>query len=158
METLSRFVVKFANLIVAVLACFDRVIFEGYLPLTNGPALEGFVDHVLKIRRKDFMAFAEEQSQTLVDFAKRLAQEIGAEYHYLQGAHRKDKLVDQLLRRCPISDGLIRVLCCMVCCPSFRLIQGKDRPLEQPKQTGSSHPSSGSAKSSAPGLRSSRAR
>ena len=55
MKTLSRFVAKFTNLIVAVLSCFDRVIFKGYLPITNGPALEGFVDHVLKIRRCDFM-------------------------------------------------------------------------------------------------------
>ena len=60
MKTLSRFVAKFTSLIVGVLSCFDRVIFKGYLPLTNGPALEGFVDHVLRIRRKDFMAFAED--------------------------------------------------------------------------------------------------
>ena len=49
MKTLSRFVAKFTKLIAAVLSCFDRVIFKGYLPLTNGPALEGFVDHVLRI-------------------------------------------------------------------------------------------------------------
>ena len=28
-KTLSRFVAKFTNLIVAVLSCFDRVIFKG---------------------------------------------------------------------------------------------------------------------------------
>ena len=111
-----------------MVSCFDRVIFKGYLPITNGPALEGFVDHLLKIRWIDFMAFADEQSETLVDFAKRLAQEVGAEYHYLQGSHRKDKLVDKLLRQRPISDGLICVLCCMECCPSFRLVHAKDRP------------------------------
>ncbi len=72
MKTLSRFVAKFTNLIVAVLSCFDRVIFKGYLPITNEPALEGFVDHILKIRRCDFMDFAEEQSESLVDHAKRL--------------------------------------------------------------------------------------
>ena len=55
MKTLSRFVAKFTNLIVAVLSCFDRVIFKGYLPITNGPALEGFVDHILKIRRCGFI-------------------------------------------------------------------------------------------------------
>ena len=78
MKTLSRFVSKFTSLIVTVLSCFDRVIFKGYLPITNAPALEGFVDHVLKIRRCDFMAFAEEQSKTLVDYARRLAQKAGA--------------------------------------------------------------------------------
>ena len=128
MKTLSRFVTKFTSLIVAVLSCFDRVIFKGYLPITNGPALEGFVDHVLKIRRCDFMAFAEKQSETLVNFAKRLAQEAGAEYRFLQGFHRKDKLVDEILRQRPILEGLVCVLCCMECCPSFKLIHGKGRP------------------------------
>jgi hypothetical protein len=128
MKTLSRFVAKFTNLIVAVLSCFDRVIFKGHLPIGYGSALEQFVDHVLKIRRKDFMAFAEEKSEILVEHAKRLAQQAGAEYRFLQGAHRKDKLVDDILRKRPISEGLICVFCCMECCGSFRLIGGNDRP------------------------------
>ena len=40
-KTLSRFVAKFIYLIVAVLSCFDRVVFKGYLPITNEPALRG---------------------------------------------------------------------------------------------------------------------
>jgi hypothetical protein len=128
MKTLSRFVTKFTNLIVAVLSCFDRVIFKGHLPINNGKALEGFVDHVLKIRRKDFMAFAEQQSETLVDHAKRMAQEAGVEYQHLQGKVRKDKLVDDILRKRPILEGLVCVLCCMECCPSFKMVSGKDRP------------------------------
>jgi hypothetical protein len=83
MKTLSRFVSEFTSLIVAVLSCFDRVILKGYLHLTNGEALEGFVDHVLKVRRCDFMAFAQNQSQTLVDHAQRLAAGAGAEYQRL---------------------------------------------------------------------------
>ena len=128
MKTLSRFVAKFTSLIVAVLSCFDRVRFSGYLPITNGPALEGFVDSILKIRRCDFMAFAEKQSHTLVDHAQRLAQQAGAEYRFLQGKPRKEKLVDEILRQRPILEGLICVFCCMECCPSFQLIPGKDRP------------------------------
>jgi hypothetical protein len=74
MKTLSRFVAKFTSSIVAVLSCFDRILFKGHLPITNGPALEGFVDHVLKIRRRDFMDFAQEQSDAVVDHAKRMAE------------------------------------------------------------------------------------
>ena len=129
MKTLSRFVTKFTSLIVAVLSCFDRVLFKGHLPITNGPALEGFVDHVLKIRRCDFMAFAEGQSDTVVDHAKRMAEEAGVEYRFLQGSHRKDKLVDEILRQRPdLVEGLIVVFCCMECCPSFRLASGEGRP------------------------------
>lgn len=39
MKTLSRFVAKFTNLIVAVLSCFDRVIFKRHLLISNGQAL-----------------------------------------------------------------------------------------------------------------------
>ena len=128
MKTLSRFVAKFTSLIVTVLSCFDRVIFKGHLPIAYESALEQFVDHVLKIRRDDFMDFAQEQSETLVDHAKRMAQQADAEYRFLQGTHRKDKLVEEILRRRPISEGLICVLCCMECRGSFRLRSGKDRP------------------------------
>src|SRR5262245_32278546 len=128
MKTLSRFAAKFTTLIVAVLSSFDRVIFKGHLPISNGPALEGFVDHVLKIRRCDFMAFAEQQSEALVERAKRAAEEAGVEYRFLQGSHRKDKLVDEILRRRPdLVEGLICVFCCMECCPSFGLASGEGR-------------------------------
>ena len=129
MKTLSRFVAKFTGLIVAVLSCFDRVIFKGHLPISNGPALEGFVDHVLKIRRCDFMAFAEQQSETLVDRARRAAEEAGVEYRFLKGSPRKDQLVDAILRqRSDLVEGLIAVFCCMECCPSFKLVYGQGRP------------------------------
>jgi hypothetical protein len=129
MKTLSRFVAKFTSLIVAVLSCFDRVIFKGHLPISNGPALEGFVDHVLKIRRCDFMAFAEQQSEALVDSARRAAEEAGVEYRFLKGPHRKDKLVDEILRqRSDLVEGLIVVFCCMECCPSFKRVYGDGRP------------------------------
>jgi hypothetical protein len=36
MKALSRFVIKFTNLIVAVLSCFDRVIFKGYPSIRSG--------------------------------------------------------------------------------------------------------------------------
>jgi len=51
MKTLSRFVSKFTLLIVAVLSCFDRVIFKGHLALAAPRELEYFVDRVPKVRR-----------------------------------------------------------------------------------------------------------
>ena len=94
MKTLSRFVAKFTSLIVAVLSCFDRVIFKGYLPITNGPALEGFVDHVLKIRRCDFMAFAEQtvrgpRRTSPSDWPRRPAPSIGSSRASSQGQARR---------------------------------------------------------------------
>ena len=48
MKTLSRFITKFTSLIVAVLSCFDRVIFKGHLALAAPCELEYFVDRVLE--------------------------------------------------------------------------------------------------------------
>jgi hypothetical protein len=126
-KTLSRFVTKFTKLIVAMLSCFDRVIFKGYLFISNPQSLEGFIDRVLQIRRCDFMAFAEKQSAIVVDHAKRMAERFGVEYRHLRGAHRKEVLVDEILRQRAINSGLICVLCCMECYPSFKLRYGKGR-------------------------------
>ena len=44
MKTLSPFAIKFTSLIVAVLSCFDRVIFKGHLRLGGPCELERYVD------------------------------------------------------------------------------------------------------------------
>ena len=78
-KTLSRFVVNFSRPIVAVLSCFDRVIFQPYLSITNGTASKASSSTCSRSDRCDFMAFAEKQSEALVDHAKCLADEAGAE-------------------------------------------------------------------------------
>jgi hypothetical protein len=83
------------------------------VPVTNGPALEGFVIDVLKIQWCDFMAFVVERPETHVVHAKRLAQVVVAGYGFLQGLHRKDTVVDEIVRKRPVTQGLICVLCCM---------------------------------------------
>ena len=71
MKTLSRFITKFTSLIVAVLSCFDRVIFKGHLALAAPCELERFVDYVLKVRRTDFMkTLAPQYSDRLVQHAQ----------------------------------------------------------------------------------------
>jgi hypothetical protein len=71
MKTLSRFVSKFTGLIVAVLSCFDRVIFKGHLALAAPSELECFVDCVLKFRRTDFMkTHAPQYSDRLIAHAR----------------------------------------------------------------------------------------
>ena len=88
MKTL-RFVVKFTSLIVAVLSCFDRVIFSIACPSPTGRLSKASSIASSRSGGGDFMAFADEQSKTLVEFAKGLAQVAGAEYRFLQGHHRK---------------------------------------------------------------------
>jgi hypothetical protein len=128
MQATNPFLVKFASSIIAVLGCHDRVIFKGHLPFSDEVHLNRFVDHTLRIKRKDFLAFAAEKSELLVTSAKNLAAQHGAPYLYLQGHVRKEDLVQQQIRERRLSDGLVCVLCCLETCRTVKLRYGDDRP------------------------------
>jgi hypothetical protein len=128
MSKSNPFVVKFAASIIAVLGCCDRVIFKGYLPVSDDGHLNRFVDHTLRIPRKDFIPFLEGKSEELVAHAKALAERHGAPYQYLQGRHRKEDIVQQAIRDRRLSEGLVCVLCCMENCRAVKLYYGKARP------------------------------
>jgi hypothetical protein len=129
MKTLSRFVTKFTHLIVAVLSCFDRVIFKGHLALAAPRELEYFVDRVLKVRRSDFMkTLAPQYSDRLVQHAQDWAREAGCTYEYRTGQFRKDQWAQDLIRDQGISEGLVGILCTLETCPSFTLVPGPERP------------------------------
>jgi hypothetical protein len=137
MKTLSRFVSKFTNLIVATLSCFDRVIFKGHLALAAPCELEYFVDRVLKVRRSDFMkTLAPQYSDRLVAHAQNLARETGRTYMYRTGDFRKDEWAQNLIREHGVVEGLVGVLCTLETCPSFALVPGPERPqfVSRPRQ------------------------
>jgi hypothetical protein len=128
MPTNLRFTQRFADSIVATLECHDRVIFKGYLPFGGDDHLNGWVDGVLKLRRKDFLPFVEFQSGELVDHAQRLAEQAGAPYRYFEQCPDKKKFIDTLLRERPRDDGLVAVLCVKECGRTVKLVGGQGRP------------------------------
>ena len=128
MQVTNPFLVKFASSIIAVLGCQDRVIFKGYLPFGDEAHLNRFIDHSLRIKRKDFLAFAEEKAELLVTHAKDLAARHNAPYVYLQGRQRKEDLVAQQIRARRLSEGLVCVLCCQETCRTVKLRYGDGRP------------------------------
>jgi hypothetical protein len=129
MKTLSRFITKFTSLIIAVLSCFDRVIFKGHLALSAPRELEYFVDCVLKVRRSDFMkTLAPQYSDRLIEHAQGWAREAGRTYEYRTGQFRKDEWAQNLIRDQGISEGLVGILCTQETCPSFALVPGPQRP------------------------------
>jgi hypothetical protein len=125
---MNRFVERFTSSIVAVLACHDRVLFKGYLPFGGDEHLNRFVDHVLKIKRMDFLPFVEKRSQRIVEHAQTMTQKAGVPYLYLQGQHSKEKIVRDLLRAKSHDDGLVAVLCVLENCRSVKLLHGQGRP------------------------------
>jgi hypothetical protein len=127
MKTLSRFITKFTSLIVAVLSCFDRVIFKGHLALTSPRELEYFVDCVLKVRRCDFMkTLAPQYSDRLVEHAQEWARKAGRTYIYRTGKFRKDEWAQHLIRDQGIPEGLVGILLCV-----SNLIDGNSAIPEQ---------------------------
>ena len=137
MKTLSRFVVKFTSSIVALLSCFDRVIFKGHLALSAPCKLEYFVDCVLKVRRSDFMkTLAPQYSNRLVVHARNCAAKAGRTYAYRTGQFRKDEWALNLIQVQRISGGLVGILCTLETCPSFALVPGPGRPqfVSRPRQ------------------------
>ncbi len=137
MKTLSRFVTKFTRLIVAVLSCFDRVIFKGHLALSAPHELEYFVDCVLKVRRSVFMkTVAPHYSGLLVAHAQDWARKARRIYMYRTGQFRKDEWAHHLIRNQGISEGLVGILCTQETCPSFALVPGPKRPqfVSRPRQ------------------------
>jgi hypothetical protein len=128
MASTNAFLVKFASSLIAVLGCHDRILFKGHLPFASEAHLNRFVDDTLRIKRKDFLAFAAEKSELLVKNAKDLAAQHDAPYVYLPGRHRKEDLVQQQICQRRLSEGLVCVLCCQETCRTVKLRYGQGRP------------------------------
>jgi len=128
MQATNAFLVKFAPTISAALSCHDRLLFKGHLPFSDEVHLNRFVDHSLRIPRKDFLAFAEQKSELLVKSAKDFAAQHEAPYVYLQGRHRKEDLIQQQIRERRLREGLVCVLCCQETCRTVKLRYGDGRP------------------------------
>src|SRR5262249_13419247 len=80
------------------------------------------------LRRKDFYDSLGPQSDALVEHAQRQAEQQGAPYHYLQGAHDKAKFIDQLILERRVTQGLVAVLACQENCRTVKLLYGQGRP------------------------------
>ena len=75
---MCAFVRKFASLISGVLSSFDRVIFQGYLPLCRLSEWERFVDCEWNMRRTDFIKqVAPQSADRLVTHAPEYAERCG---------------------------------------------------------------------------------
>lgn len=137
MNTVWRFVTKFASLLVCTLHCFDRVIFKGHLAMAAPKEIERFVDYVLKVRRCHFMkVIAPQYSERLAEHAQAFARKAGRTYLYRTGSFKKDQWAEQLIRDQRIEGGLVGILCTQETCNSFALIPGEKRPrfVSRPRQ------------------------
>ena len=110
---------RFAHQYNELITCFDRILFKGHLPLGLGDSMEGFLAQQ-GLWIKDFGKFVQKQSRRVAEHAERLAENSGRPFIYLNGAHRKEVLVQGMIEAEDLQEGLVCVMRAVEPCQSFR--------------------------------------
>lgn len=126
-NAMERFIHKHTGKITGTIACFDRVLFKGYLPISWAQSMESFMA-TKGFLIKDFKALVSRQSQRVKEHAKRMAEVNGRPYREIRSARRKEKEAWQIAIRDGITRGLVCVLAAVEGCSSFRVVRGEKRP------------------------------
>lgn len=129
-NAVQKFVEKYSDQMTGALSCFDRVLFKGYLPLGWPEAMEALLGRQGRLI-KDFKAFVTEQSARFMTWADDLAEKHGRPHLFLRKRMKKEKFVEQMIRRDGLTDGLVCVLRAVETCQSFRVVRGEKRPRLQ---------------------------
>jgi len=124
---MEKFLERHATKITAVLSCFDRLLFKGYLPVCYPQGMENFLDSQ-RVLYKDFKSFVCAQAYRIKSHSVAAAQRAGRPWIYLNGFVRKEDLVQKILQEQPVSSGLVCILAAVEPCQSFVLRSGIGRP------------------------------
>ena len=124
---MKQFVDKHTRKITGTIACFDRILFKGYLPISWAEAMEKFMAHK-GLLLKDFKRFVTTHSERIKHHAKTMAEKSGRPYIHLNGPLRKEEHARHIAARDGITQGLICVIAAVEACQSFKLAYGKNRP------------------------------
>src|SRR5262249_18141247 len=87
---LRKFLAKHAATTTGTLACFDRLLFTGHLPLGYPHAMEVHLT-LRKVLRKDWKPYVLTQAERLKAHAHAAAEQAGRPYEYLESPLRKDE-------------------------------------------------------------------
>jgi hypothetical protein len=120
---------RYADQIIGVVHCFDRLIFQGVLPQINYAKgmTDYFYAHQLLI--KDFTQWAEPLNQMIRQKAEQLTAEAGLKIEYLAKAGTdKEDLVQQILRKRGEHPGLVAVFSSVERCSTYKPLWSSDGP------------------------------
>jgi hypothetical protein len=127
---MERFLQRHRQAILGVISGFDRMLFRGILrSITHLSGMERFLwsQHVLN---KDFASFVEKASCQLKEHAQAVAAQAQRPYLYVASSTvSKEELVQSILERDHISEGLVCVLSCVETCQTFALRRDRERQL-----------------------------
>jgi len=117
---MNEFIKRHEAVISGVLEGWDRVIFRGsLLRLSYVEGLSSYLQFQ-RILLKDFGAWSQRITNALAARCQQLA--AGHWYEYVGSSQlRKEKLVQQILARNPVKEGLVCVLACVEPCQSYEI-------------------------------------
>jgi hypothetical protein len=124
---MEKFINKHTPKISGTIACFDRILFKGYLPINWAESMKRFM-YAQGLLLKDFKGFVTRHSERIKEHAKAMTEKTARPYIPIHGPIRKDDKARQIATRDGITEGLICVLAAVEACQSFKLVYGKDRP------------------------------
>jgi len=118
---MASLVERYADRIVGVVSCFDRVVIMGTLPaICHARAMEGHL-RAHSVRLFDYPRWAEPLRDELRANAERLAQEAGLEIEFIRRKDfRKEERVKQIVARRGDHPGLVHIFSAMEPCLSFK--------------------------------------
>lgn len=126
-ETDHPFLGKHQDKILGVLACFDRLIFRGYLPLSYPKGLEGFL-YRQQVLFKDFKSYAPDIAERIKNHVKELVEKAGGTFRYLPKKERMEEEARRLAQEKNITAGIICGFSKLETCRTYRLAYGAGRP------------------------------
>lgn len=124
---MEKFINKHTQKITGTIACFDRILFKGYLPISWAENMERFI-MAQGLLIKHFKMFVTKHSERIKQHAKAMAEKNKRPYIHINGRVRKEEKAREIASRDGITDGLICVFSAVEACQSFKLAYGKDRP------------------------------
>jgi hypothetical protein len=112
---------RYAKKINGVLGCYDRVVIQGTLPgLCYAEGMTAYL-YANQIRIFDYPRFAEPFRDELRQNAEQLAAENGLNIEFVRDHEtRKEKLIQEILKRRGDRPGLVHILSAMESCPTYK--------------------------------------
>jgi hypothetical protein len=127
---MNPFHTKHAAKVTGTLSSFDRVVFKGHLrQIAFGRGIERFLARQ-GLLIKDFQELAQKLSSGIDEAAQAMARKADRPCLYLRSYRtRKESLIQQIIERDNIQDGLVAVLRVVEGAQSFRVASGQGRPV-----------------------------
>ncbi len=127
---MDEFIGKYDARIHGVLACFDRMLFRGYLPIMSRWSMAQFLNGQ-DIGCSSLKPFLLENAERVKDHAIALAKKRGRPFQYLSSSIRKEDTARRLAERDGIEEGLVWVFSILGPCRTFSFRFQRGWPYER---------------------------